>query len=335
VFIAEDLNQFKKLFVSKLKNMLSDDELGAFILVLANSQQDAFLRQELTGDLHKTFSQLKDNFYAGKLNATQDDKDVFQQLFNVAIEDISIWQYKTAGDWEIAYNSLRKFRPARASTQVLSSIRKDFDETKFHFNKPFLKPEILWQGDYQNNHIRVLYNKFPFSDYHLLIVLAPEKNLAQVLTRNLHQAVFTMVNDVEKIFPGFGIGFNSLAAGASVNHLHFQGFVRERVFPVENDHWKHNGGQDDYPLQVDWFADDKSSWEYIDQLIQQNRAFNCLYRNNRCYVIPRKFQGMVALPDWLTGAGWSDVAGVITVSDVETFNKLDESPVSRALSLLR
>jgi len=156
-----------------------------------------------------------------------------------------------------------------------------------------------------------------------------------VLTQNLHQTVFTMVNDVEKIFPGFGIGFNSLAAGASVNHLHFQGFVRERVFPVENDHWKHNGGQDDYPLQVDWFADDKSSWEYIDQLIQQNRAFNCLYRNNRCYVIPRKFQGTVALPDWLTGAGWSDVAGVITVSDVDTFNTLDESPVSRALSLLR
>ena len=54
MFIAIDLLQFKKLFVSKLKDMLSDDELGAFILVLANSRQDTFLKNELQADLQKT-----------------------------------------------------------------------------------------------------------------------------------------------------------------------------------------------------------------------------------------------------------------------------------------
>jgi diadenosine tetraphosphate (Ap4A) HIT family hydrolase len=335
MFIAEDLPQFKKLFVSKLKSMLTDDELGAFILVLANSQQDAYLKKELEVDLKNIFAVLKDNFIAGKLKATPDDSDVFQQLLDIAPEDIPVWQYKKSGDWEIACNSLRKLRPARASTQVLKSVRQEFDETKFHFNKPFLAPEILWQGEYQNSSVRVLYNKFPFSDYHLLIVISPEKNFSQILTQEMHQAVFIMVKDIEARFPGFGIGFNSLAAGASVNHLHFQGFVREQKFPVEMAHWSHNGGEKEYPLQVKSFADETSSWNYIEQLIGQNKAFNCLYRNDRCYVMPRKFQGTVDLPNWLAGAGWLDVAGVVTVSDIDTFNVIDEKAVSQALALLK
>jgi len=334
MFIAEDLNQFKLLFVDRLRNMLSDDELGAFILVLANSQQDTFLKKELKDDLKLTFAALKNNFISGKLKAAPDDKDVFQQLLDAAIEDISVWHYRAAGEWEIAYNSLRKLRPARASSQVLSSIRQDFDETKFHFNKPFLKPEILWQGEYQHKQVRVLYNKFPFSDYHLLIVISPEKNLAQVLTQDMHQTVFCMVREVEKLFPGFGIGFNSLAAGASVNHLHFQGFVREQFFPVEKQHWKHNGGEVRYPLEVNCFSGEESSWEYIDRLTQQNIAFNCLYRSGCCYVIPRKFQGTVQLPEWLTGAGWLDVSGVMTISDEELFEDIDEQSIADALTLL-
>ena len=62
VFIAEDINQFKNLFVAQLKNMLSADELGAFILVLANSHQDTFLENELQDALTSTFVALKDNF---------------------------------------------------------------------------------------------------------------------------------------------------------------------------------------------------------------------------------------------------------------------------------
>ena len=69
MFIAEDLTQFKTLFVNKLKNMLSDDELGAFILVLANSHQDAFLQNELQEDLKSTFLALKDSYKAGNLKS--------------------------------------------------------------------------------------------------------------------------------------------------------------------------------------------------------------------------------------------------------------------------
>jgi len=334
MFIAKDLNQFKTLFVKQLKNMLSDDELGAFILVLANSHQDGFLNRALSDDLSKTFVALKNNFSTGKLNATQDDIDVFKQLLNFKLEDIPVWYSKNTGEWEIVCNSMRKLRPARSSSQILRSIKQPYDETKFHFNKPFLKPEILWEGVFNGLSTRVLFNKFPFSDYHLLIVVSPEKNRSQLLTQETHQYAFSLVQAMANVLPGFGIGFNSLAAGASVNHFHFQGFIREQTFPIEKDYWLHNAGDMDFSLAVKRFTDVKTSWQYISELTEKDIAFNCLYRNNVCYVVPRKYQGSVALPDWLTGAGWIDVAGAITVSDAETFDSINEQSVTRALALM-
>ena len=203
MFIAEDVTQFKHLFVNQLKNMLSPDELGAFILVLANAQQDSFLKNELSDGLNKIFTQLKNKFNSDDLNATQDDSDVFKQLLEVDLSKIPTWQNKKCGDWDVVYNSIRKLRPARASTEILESIYQDYDETKFHFNKPFLKPEILWQGSYKsysqkNKNVSVLYNKFPFSDYHLLLAISPEKNLPQFLTQEIHEYMVALVNDVER-----------------------------------------------------------------------------------------------------------------------------------------
>lgn len=334
MFIAEDISQFKALFVSKLKNMLSDDELGAFILVLANSHQDVYLQNELQEDLKNTFLVLKDNYKAGNLKAPQDDIDVFEKLLGLELDDIPVWQFKTIGDWEVVHNSMRQMRPARNSAKILTTIKQQYDETKFHFNKPFLKPEILWEGVFKDVKLRVLFNKFPFSDYHLLIVLSPERNSSQLLTQETHQYVFSLVDEMSEIFPGLGIGYNSLAAGASVNHFHFQGFIRQQGFSIEKDHWQHIGGDTEYPLDVKRFPDAESSWEYLDQLTGLDKAFNCMYLNNYCYVIPRKFQGTVDLPEWLNGAGWIDAAGSITVSDAETFNLIDEKSVTEALGLL-
>ena len=314
--------------------MLSADELGTFILVLANSHQHVFLKNVLQDDLTNTFVALKDNFVTGRLNATQDDSDVFKQLLDVELEDIPAWSYKTIGNWEVVCNSMRQLRPARVSSQILTTIKQPYDETKFHFNKPFLKAEILWEGIYKKLKLRVLFNKFPFSDYHLLIVISPEKNSSQMLTQEIHQYAYEMTNVVSEVFPGFGLGFNSLAAGASVNHLHFQGFIRDRVLPIENSFWKHHGSDVDYPLTVKCFTDTNLAWYYMNDLITQDIAFNCLYRKNSCYIIPRKYQGAVELPNWLTGAGWLDVAGVMTVSDEETFNSIDEQSVTQALGLL-
>ena len=163
MFIANDLAQFKNLFVSQLKNMLSDDELGAFILVLANSQQDNFLKSELNNDLESIFSSLKDKVVNHQLKAPQDDIDVFDQLLSLELPDIHVWKNRVVGEWQITHNLMRKLRPARSSSQNFDSTRQPFDESKFHFNKAFLEPEILWRGEFKSHRLCVLYNKFPFS----------------------------------------------------------------------------------------------------------------------------------------------------------------------------
>jgi diadenosine tetraphosphate (Ap4A) HIT family hydrolase len=299
------------------------------------SLEDEFLKDELKDDLSETFRALKENLSAGKLNATQDDIDVFNQLIDIELDDIPVWHSKNIGEWQIVCNAMRRLRPARSSSQVLHSIKQPYDESRFHFNKPFLKLEILWEGDYNGLNSRVLFNKFPFSDYHLLIVVSPESNNSQLLTQGMHRYAFSLVQDMATVLPGFGVGFNSLAAGASVNHFHFQGFIREQAFAIEKDCWSFNAGTVDYSLEVKRFSDAEISWRYIEELIEQDVAFNCLYRNDSCYVVPRKYQGTVTLPDWLSGAGWLDMAGSITVSDEETFNVIDASSVSQALALLK
>lgn len=334
MFIAKDLNQFKSLFVNQLKNMLSDDELGAFILVLANSHQDNFLNNELKADLTKNFIALKNSYSAGRLKATQDDIDVFTQSLDLELEDVPVWQSKEIGEWELVYNAMRKLRPARSSSQILHSIKQPYDKTRFHFNKPFLKPEILWEGMYEKFNTRVLFNKFPFSDYHMLIVVSSETNSPQVLTQEMHRYACSLMKKMSDVLPGFGLGFNSLAAGASVNHFHFQGFVRKQAFAIEKEQWLHHGGNKTYPLEVKCFSEESASWNYIATLIKNDDAFNCLYRNNICYVVPRKYQGTVELPEWLSGAGWIDVAGSITVSDESAFNTIGENIVTEALSRL-
>jgi len=180
----------------------------------------------------------------------------------------------------------------------------------------------------------VLYNKYPFSDYHLLIVVAPEENSPQQLTEEYHQLAFSLVGVSKNIFPGFGIGFNSLAAGASVNHFHFQGFIREAEFPIEKKHWQHHGGKKLYPLAVKVFAEAETSWLYIADLIAADVAFNCIYRAGNCYVVARRYQGTVELPGWLNGAGWLDIAGVMTVSDMQTFDNLNAHSIADALALM-
>jgi len=212
---------------------------------------------------------------------------------------------KISAEWQVVCNAMRKLRPARSSSEILRSIKQPYDETRFHFNKPFLKPEILWQGEYGGLNTRVLFNKFPFSDYHLLIVPAPERNSSQLLTQEMHRYAFFLAEEMSEVFPGFGIGFNSLAAGASVNHFHFQGFIREQNFAIEEERWIFNAGDVSYPLEVKRFSEAESSWDYIEDLTEKDVAFNCLYRNNVCYVVPRKYQGTVELPD-----GWSGRCGL-------------------------
>jgi diadenosine tetraphosphate (Ap4A) HIT family hydrolase len=329
MFIADGLPQFREKFALGLKNMLADGGLGAFILVLANSMQDQTLHQLLAADLQQAFASLRANCP----DAPEDDQTVFSALARSGIDALGCWETSRMEPWELVINPLRSLRPARVSREVFESIQRPFDPTKFHFNKPFLRPEILWEGTWQGGQLRVLYNKFPFAPWHLLVVPEPEQTLPQFLTRSQHERMAQLVTEQAGHLPGLGMAFNSLGAYASINQLHFQGFVRKEPFPVESACWQHNGGTEPYPLTC-YRTDAETAWQRIEDCHRCNQPYNLLYRADACYVILRKGQGSVPLPAWSEGIAWQEVCGVFTLANRRILATLDAGGISQQLMQL-
>lgn len=330
MFISPSLDTFKAQFISQLQIMLTNNEsggLGAFILVLANSMQDKTLFDALYPDLQHRFLQLQKTAWK---NSPVDDKHVFEQIECIGIEHFNCWEKSDLTPWELVYNPIRALRPARASEQQVTQIQQAFDVNKFHFNKPFLQPEILWEGIWNHINIRVLYNKFPFAPWHLLLALEPEKQHPQFVTLKAHQHIFQLINHCQHL-PHFGIAYNSLGAYASINQLHFQGFIRQAL-PIEQNIWQHNGGKIDYPITCQRYDDPMQAWEQINALQQNNQPYNLLYRPEVCYVIPQQGQGHVTPSDWVHGAGWHEMCGVFTVTNNNDISRLNPQTIHQELT---
>ncbi|MEA3303560.1 MAG: HIT domain-containing protein [Pseudomonadota bacterium] len=328
MFIAADGDDFRRQFSDGLSQMLSADGLGAFILVLANSLQGDELRQPLQHALEKNFDAMKT---AGQ--GSEDDESVFAILATEGIEDQQCWRHRQVGSWELLYNNMRRLRPERLSTQKFDAISQPFDDRRFNFNRPFLQPEILWQGEWSGRHFRVLYNKFPFAPWHLLIVPNAQAQRPQYLDFDSHAMIWQLVSAQQQVMPGFGIGYNSLGAGASVNHLHFQGFLRSEPLPVESQCWRHHGGDQPYPLKCRVEHSAEQAWQMIEQFQQHNQPFNLLYRPGICYLLPRLPQGAVAAEPWAQGIAWYESCGVFTLADQALFTELTQQQITQQLGL--
>ncbi|MCK5919264.1 MAG: hypothetical protein KAG34_12625 [Cocleimonas sp.] len=100
----DSLAVFKTRFHEVLAKMLIADELGAFILVLANSLQDETLRSQLSTPLKEKFKQINIEFEKGELQAAKDDYDVFSALVQLGLENLSIWQSRKLAAWMLVYN---------------------------------------------------------------------------------------------------------------------------------------------------------------------------------------------------------------------------------------
>lgn len=306
--------------------MLSSEELGTFILVLANSMQDEESHTALKDELSRAFIKHKSSLDEGFLRAAPDDLEVFKKLIETGVENYSVWTQSFKGHWLQIYNPLRALRPERASSEVVSEITKPFNLDGFHFNKPFLKPEIFWEGAVISNdetiNCNVLYNKFPFLPYHFLFVPEAQACHAQYLTPRFHQLTWDVCIQNQQCLHGIGFGYNSIGACASVNHMHFQGFLFEELLPIEHTNWRHNQGEDVYPMQCSVHQDMENAWQYIETLHANNQPYNILYRPGKCYVMLRQMQGSDSVRERMKGAGWIEACGVFSEAKQDTLTDL-------------
>jgi hypothetical protein len=326
--IFSDLRCYRDAFIKGLERMLDHEELGAFILVLANASYDDSIFGCLQGRLKQRYEQLEEAFQRGLLQAPPDDLEVLGKLVANGFEQLQPTRYRHAGPWLLQYNQMRSLRPPRISKARVDGLQQPFNAEGFHFNKAFLQKEVLWQGDLMGAKVRLLYNKFPFADHHALLVYDPEAGHPQFLTEDVHYRVVESCRQLGERIPGIGIGYNAFGAAASVNHLHFQLYACDHDgYPIERDCWRHNGGALDYPLDCRRYNDGRQAWQYIAHLHAVNKAYNLIYRPGEVYVVTRKMQGHFTLDTKLQGIGWADVAGSITVFTRQDFAAIDEAYV--------
>lgn len=327
-------------FVAGLDAMLSrHDGLGVYILVLANAAQDPALWQPLREKLivrhqHHAAAIKAALRRGGKLDAPEDDLMVFLKLMAMDLapaefEQLQVSPVRRLGPWEVQFNPLRALRPARMSTARVEAIMQPFDAGGFHFNKAFLAKEVLWQGELAGKSARLLYNKFPFAPLHGLLVPEPESQRPQFLSPALHGWAWEVAQQAGAAIPGFGAAYNSYGAYASVNHLHFQTFVRAQPLALQC------LALAAYPLAAQRFDEPQSAWFQLDALHQQGTPYNLIYDADGIIVIPRARQGDVPLQAWSPGFAWSEVAGAFSVGSREDYDALSEAEITQALAALR
>jgi diadenosine tetraphosphate (Ap4A) HIT family hydrolase len=321
------LESFQQAFSSGLSGLLQKGGLGPFILVCANASFDKRVEAATAAGLAALYQSLRteyvDALSRGKpIQAVEEDLLVFLKLHAVGFEQLRATETRHAGPWEVQFNQLRSFRPQRITTQVPQSLHAPFDEAGFHFNKSFMQKEAFWAGKLSGRHATLYYNKYPFVDLHCLLVPERESCLSQFLTESHHHYLWQVTHDLSRTLEGVGFGYNSLGAFASVNHLHFQMFVKPAGFPVMHADWQHNGGTTPYPA------------EYLSGLHDKNTPYNLLYGKDCLYIFPRKKQGCYAQPDWTAGFAWHEMAGGMVAFNRENYSRLDQASIEQELAKL-
>lgn len=309
--------------------MLNKDELGSFILVLANSMQDQQLFKSLTPELKMTFGAIKNN---KNLSSSPDDLHILNSLTAQNISQYSAWAIRNLNHWQCAFNPFRSLRPERSSKDTFTSLRHPFNDDAFHFSKPFLRPEILSEERFEDLDLQVMYQKFPFAPYHLLIVLHAAIRLPQSLNKKNHFQIYSLAAHMHQRIQGFKLAYNSLGAGASVNQLHIHSCINETPLAIESSDFTHNSGNTNYPIPLTRTSSAKDSWALIEQYHSINQPYNLLYSGDYCYVIPRKPQGSVISASWLSNMGWYEACGGFNLHDSDDYQNLTTVDIQSELA---
>lgn len=151
----------------------------------------------------------------------------------------------------------------RATELCVNTVLQPFDHGKFHFGKAFLR-EVLLQFElgrageggaaadkmagrsflvndsgarmYESSRMTqdptlIMINVSPIDYGHVLLVPRVLALQPQQLEHHGVSAALALVREIAN--PAFRLGYNSLGAFATINHLHFQGYYQNNVLPCE------------------------------------------------------------------------------------------------------
>jgi hypothetical protein len=155
----------------------------------------------------------------------------------------------------------------------------------------------------------------------------------QVLTLPLLQD-FLMLASVSR---NSMIYFNSIYAGASVNHIHFQSVQREREMPIEKGATFLKGGRaflEDYPASGLVYSHDtpvEKIWRDIEKLQDCRIPFNLIQAGGRTFLAPRNIEHEMVeeFPGAILAA--MEVAGKAITTEESYYREVDWPTLQAAL----
>lgn len=330
---------FDTAFVDGLAALIPPGSgVGAYILAFNNAAFDARLRDALAQTLGERFDAHRKAFRAALRTGRDpdvppDDCAVFLRMLAVGPDALGAVELREVGPWELQFNPVRGFRPARAAGKRPKAIAMAFDRDGFHFNRPFLRPETFWSGVFEGHSLDLLYNKFPFVERQTIVVPDRESERPQHLRRTDHLLAWSLSAALGETMPGTILAYNSLGAYASVNHLHFHLTPREAPLAITDGRWSHNGGSLPYPVDCRALDDPQTAWEAIERTQSADCVFNLVYRPGLVYLIHRRAQGDYSLPDWCGAHAWYEMAGGLVCFDAGRFSSLDQAAINDCIEL--
>lgn len=344
--ILTSSSHFKQAFEEGLIHILQYKTAGTFILACANLFQHTEILHKNKPQLEGVYNHIKDHYQACRHESRQpddadDDIAVMDSLIEIGLENleaVEIRRVNNSGvDYLLNYNQLRSFRPARMSKVENIQLDKPFNPEGFHFDQAFLEKEIFAEGQFNGKQISLLYNKFPFIDHHALLLVDKSKHNNQKLTQEYLDYIFNLQAHSQQQCHEYVITYNSLGAGASVNHLHFHVYLEDTPLAVFSSRYIHNGGKLSYPATCLVFTSSKQAWQTIDTLHSKNTPYNLLIKDNRIYCLPRNNPTKKSDGKTLTGIdnslfGWADMSGLLNVNNRKVLSEISTEQITSSLN---
>ncbi|XP_038219001.1 GDP-D-glucose phosphorylase 1 isoform X2 [Zerene cesonia] len=227
----------------------------------------------------------------------------------------------------------------RRPPEEIKDVCQGFDKNKFNFCKATPEEVIIqfWRENKTDDVHKVLVNVSPINHYHSLLCPSVNKMLPQMVTPESLQLIldlYAMAGDRD-----LRIGFNSLCAMASVNHLHYHLFFVSQNLPVEAVKCKNIKGPiwvtQNYPIPGFCFEISTSAMEMykvIDYFLKKSIAHNIMVTRGRCFesdldtarvlIWPRKSSsGAKQLTEM--NAGVCELSGWFPIHSNEDYENID------------
>ena len=244
-----------------------------------------------------------------------DDRRILDYLSSHPDPMSVIRRRRTEAGFLLVHNELRKHRPRREADVRLKSIWKEFDPEVFNFNA--ITTERFASAHLVSGRVDLYYNKFPYYGWHVLCVPVPEGNYPQYLKVGYVALWQELYHTASLVMPGVVMGYNSLEAGASINHLHFHMIVGSEALIMPS---RIDGG---FGRSV---FGQRESWSQINEVQLIDRPFN-LVQDRVGLVILRQHGFSLPGPSWSTGFAWFEMAGGYVVTCLDGFESITDEEI--------